>query len=124
MWAWQGGEGLHFSAFSLYIYSAPDMPNFLSQYPMAAGTDYAQQTLASNAIDNEIIRENDYNTIRRVVCYDQPIYDDVHLEDDEWLGLKLGVERSSSPTNVRLMYDEAAILILDNDGGLYTYRAS
>ena len=53
MWAWQGGEGLHFSAFSLYIYSAPDMPNFLSQYPMAAGTDYAQQTLASNAIDNE-----------------------------------------------------------------------
>ena len=82
---------------------------------MLSGTDYAQQTRAINAIDDETIRENDFNEIRRIVCYDQSIYDDIQLEDDEWLGLTLSVDRASVITNVRPMYDQATIMIQDND---------
>ena len=90
------------------------MPNFLGIYPMAPMTDYAQQTVGVNAIDEETITE-----LTRIVCYDQPIYDDTLVEGDEWLGLTLDVDRSSVLTNVRLMYDQAAILIRDNDSRFY-----
>ena len=90
------------------------MPNFLGIYSLASMTDYAQQTVAVNAIDDETITE-----LMRIVCYDQPIYEDMHPEGDEWLGLTLGVDRSSVLTNVQPMYDQAAILIQDNDGRLY-----
>ena len=83
------------------------MPNFLGLYPMAPGTDYAQQTWGVNTIDDETITE-----LMRIVCYDQPIYDDMRLEGDEWLGLTLGVDRSSVHTTVQ---PKAAILIQDND---------
>ena len=88
---------------------APDVPNFLGLYSMAPGTDYAQQTVGVNAIDDETITE-----LTRIVCYDQPIYDDTLVEGDEWLGLTLGVDRSSVSTNVRPMYDQAAILIRES----------
>ena len=78
---------------------------------MSDGSDYAQQTIAINAIDDETITE-----LMRIVCYNQSIYDDIRLEDDEWLGLTLSVDRTSVRTNIRPMYDQAAILIQDNDG--------
>ena len=93
--------------FKFSISPAPDVPNFLGLYSMAPGTDYAQQTLGVNAIDDE--------TITELVCYDQPIYEDDYVEGDEWLGLTLGVDRSSVLTTVRPMYDQAAILIIDDD---------
>ena len=77
---------------------------------MAAGTDYAQQTVGVNAIDDERITEQ-----TRIVCYDQPIYGDSQLEGNEWLGLTLSVDRASVITHVRPMYDQAAILIVDDD---------
>ena len=83
---------------------------------MAPLTDYAQQTIGTNAIDDETIRENELNEIRRIVCYDQPIYDDMDSEGDEWLGLTLSVDRATVLTIVRPMHDQAAILIQDNDG--------
>ena len=82
---------------------------------MAPLTDYAQQTIGTNAIDGRRIRENEPNEIRRIVCYDQPIYDDECLEEDEWLGLTLGVDDATVLTVVQPMYDQAAILIQDND---------
>ena len=85
------------------------MPNFLGLYPMAPMTDYAQQTVAVNAIDDETITE-----LTRIVCYDQPIYDDTLVESDEWLGLTLGVDRASVLTKVRPLYDQAAILIRES----------
>ena len=97
-------------AVSDVLYIAPDVPNFLGLYLMATGTDYAEQTVGINAIDDETITE-----LMRIVCYDQPIYDDDCLEGDEWLGLTLGVDRSSVLTTVRALYDQAAILIQDND---------
>ena len=73
--------------------------------------DFAQQTSGVNAIDNQRIEEE-----MRIVCYDQPIYDDMRLEGDEWLGLTLSVDRTTIIlTNVQPMYDQAAILIQDND---------
>ena len=77
---------------------------------MLNGTDYVQQTVDVNAIDDEIITE-----LMRIVCYNQSIYNDLQLEDDEWLGLTLSVDRASVLTIVRPMYDQAAIQILDND---------
>ena len=85
------------------------MPNFLGLYPMAPMTDYAQQTVAVNAIDDETITE-----LTRIVCYDQPIYDDMRLEGDEWLGLTLDVDRAGVRTTVRHLYDQAAILIRES----------
>ena len=96
--------------------TAPDEPNFLSQYPMAEGTDFAQQTRVVNVIDDIIITE-----LRRIICYNQPIYDDPCLEPDEYAGLTLGVidendfDRTTVLTEVEPLYDQASILILDND---------
>ena len=73
-------------------------------------TDFSQQTVGVNEIDAEIILQE-----MRIVCYDQPIYEDMRVEGDEWLGLTLDVDRASVATTVRLMYDQAAILIQDND---------
>ena len=95
----------------LLILSAPDPPNDFDQYLMSFGTDYAEQTMFLNAIDDETITE-----LMRIVCYDQPIYDDTLVEGSEWFGLTLNADTSSILTKVRPNYDQAAILILDNDG--------
>ena len=83
---------------------------------MAEGTDFAQQTRAFNVIDNTIITEE-----RKIICYNQPIYDDPCVEPDEYAGLTLGVidendeDRTTILTILEPMYDQSAILILDND---------
>ena len=83
---------------------------------MAEGTEYSQQTRAVNVIDGIIITEE-----RRIICYNQPIYDDLFLEPDEYAGLTLGVidendeDRTTILTVVEPMYDQASILIVDND---------
>ena len=78
---------------------------------MADGTDFAQQTPATNVIDNTFITED-----MRVLCYNQPIYDDNCLELDEYAGLTLGVNTLTTVlTEVQPMYDQASILIVDND---------
>ena len=38
-----------------HSHPAPDTPNFLSQYQMIEGSDYAQQTVVINAIDDTLI---------------------------------------------------------------------
>ena len=82
---------------------------------MADGTDFAQQTLAVNVIDDIFIIQE-----RRVLCYNQLIYDDVRLEPNEYAGLTLGVLDNNNilttvVTKVKAMYDQASILIVDND---------
>ena len=81
---------------------------------MAEGTDFAQQTRAVNVIDDKIIGE-----LSRIICYNQSIYDDDSLERDEYAGLTLGVidfGQTTSLTIIEPMYDQAAVLIVDNDG--------
>ena len=95
---------------------APDEPYIFSRYPMAEGTDFAQQTRIVNVIDDIIISE-----LRRIICYNQPIYDDLCLEPDEYAGLTLGVidendeDQTTVTTTVEPYCDQTAILILDND---------
>ena len=100
---------LHSDLFS----PAPDPPDFLSRYAMIEGSDYAQQPHAVNIIDDTVITE-----LMRIVCYSQPIYDDLRLELDEYAGLSLGVkdnELTTVLTTVQPMYDQASILIVDDD---------
>ena len=96
---------------------APDPPNFLSQYLMVEGSDFAQQTRAINSIDDVLITQE-----TRTVCYNQPIYDDLRLEQHEYIGLTLGVGFSTtSLTLVDQTNNHASILILDNDSRFGTY---
>ena len=90
----------------------PDEPDFLSRYLMEEGTDFSQQTLFVNSIDDVFITQ-----LMRIVCYNQPIYEDLRLELDEYVGLTLGINEVGTTvrTLVRLIYDEASILIVDND---------
>ena len=102
----------------LSIPTAPDEPNIFSIYPMADGTDYAQQTPPVNVIDDTFITQE-----MRLICYNQPIYDDNCLELDEYAGLAFGVMDNNNYlttvfTNLEPMYDQASIVIVDNDSEL------
>ena len=82
-------------------------------------TDYEEQTSPfSSRISNTVI-----NATRRIICYDQPIYDDDRLEPIEYAGLELTanpenffINPSSVLTVVRPMYDDIVICIVDDDG--------
>ena len=93
----------------------PDPYNFVTRsYNMIPFSDYEQQQLFSNRIRNIGI-----NATRRLICYDQPIYDDVRLEVSEYFGLTLfndTVRSAIKRINIRPMYDQVAILIIDDDG--------
>ena len=89
---------------------APDPPNFLGMYFMAPGTDYEEPIRGINRIRDTVI-----NATRRIICYDQPIYNDLHLEASEYIGLTLAVRDSSIITEVKSLYDQAAIKIVDDD---------
>ena len=95
---------------------APDTPDFLSRYRML---DYAEQTFGVNAIDDQLI-----NATRRIICYNQPIYDDERLEVSEYAGLTLDVDDNLQFTTVRTevqdLYDFASIRILDDDSEFYS----
>ena len=77
-------------------------------------SDYEQQQRLSNHIRNVGI-----NATRRVICYNQVIYNDTRLEVAEYFGMTLTVQAmppTTALTEVRPMYDQVAILILDDDG--------
>ena len=82
---------------------------------MIEGSDYAQQTRSVNAID-DIVK------LRRIVCYNQTIYDDSRVELDEYAGLTLDVGNYQPLTHSKYMYDQASILILDNDSKCLTLK--
>ena len=73
-------------------------------------TDYERQIRGINRIRNKVI-----NATRRVVCYNQPIYNDARVEPPEYIGLQLTVRDASVVAQVQPMYSNAAILIVDSD---------
>ena len=84
---------------------------------MIEGSDYAQQVDYINLIEDYLISEE-----MRIVCFNQTIYDDLHLEPNEFMGLTLGVRYyplTTVYTLVQPTYDEASILIVDNDSKFY-----
>ena len=99
----------------MILFSAPDVFDRREEiYPMAPLTDYEEQTRSRNLIRNVFI-----NATRRIICYDQLIYNDEGLELMEYVGLQLDVrEASVDLVQVQELYDNAAILILDDDSQL------
>lgn len=73
-------------------------------------TDYERQTRSVNRIRDKVI-----NATRRVVCYNQPIYNDARVELPEYIGLQLAVRDATVVTQVLPMYSNATILIVDSD---------
>ena len=71
--------------------------------------DYQQQLLGFNDLRGIQIRE-----IKRRICYNQTVYDDVQLETDEWTGLTLQIGSSTARTVTGI--DHTAIRIIDDDG--------
>ena len=94
--------------------SAPDYPNFLGIYSMAPMTDYEEQIRSINRIRNKVI-----SATSSVICYNQPIYDDMRLEVSEYAGLTLVVRDATIRTRVEAMYDQSCIKILDDDGEVH-----
>ena len=93
---------------------APDVFDPHVGYRKDPQTDYEEQTRSQNRIRNEVISAK-----RRVVCYDQPIYNDARLELMEYAGLQLDVrEATVDLVLVQEHYDNAAILIVDDDSQL------
>ena len=71
--------------------------------------DYQQQLLGFNDLRGIQIRE-----IKRRICYNQTVYDDVQLETDEWTGLTLQIGSSTARTVTGI--NHTAIRIIDDDG--------
>ena len=102
---------------TLFPSVAPDVTNtFTRMYPRLPMTDYEEQTIGIN-----LIRDTKITTTRRIICYNQTIYNDMRLEVAEYTGLGLVPNTLSSTvlTEVEPMYDESSILIIDDDGTLH-----
>ena len=54
----------------------------------------------------------------RVICYDQTIYSDTCVEEDECFSLTLIVQGDSSTVSVDLQRSNALIKIVDDDDGM------
>ena len=77
-----------------YYWQPQILPTFSVSYLISEGSDYAQQTYAVNIIDDILISE-----LRRTVCYNQTIYNDLRLEPQEYIGLTLGVKKTPVETS-------------------------
>ena len=81
---------------------------------MDEGADYIPHISGFNPIRDMVITET-----TRVICYNQTIYDDNHVEDDEFFSLTLTVQDGSALiTLVDTQLSSAVIKILDDDGEL------
>ena len=82
--------------YPFFVTTAPDESYLLSMYPMAEESDFAQQTVSVNDVDDFLITKE-----RRVICYSQPIYEDSHLEPDEF---SLAVAQNEQTTVFTTVY--------------------
>ena len=99
----------------MFLFSAGRLPPPFRPEPSPPfNEDYPQQLLGFNDLRNIQIRENTQNEIRRTICYNQTIYNDVRLEADEWTGLTLQIGPSTTTTVTGI--DHTAIGIIDDDG--------
>ena len=75
---------------------------------MLTRTDYEKQT---EHVNNYYISQD-----TRQSCYAQKIYDDLRLEKDEYVGLKLTLGNNTVPITIE--NDHIVIEIIDNDSEL------
>ena len=80
--------------------------------------DYPPPVQYFNPIKNMVITGT-----TRAICYNQTIYDDIRVEDNEFFSLTLIVQDGSAmKTSVHSQLSNTFVWILDNDGTLFTVR--
>ena len=94
------------------IYSAaPDTPNrFNGNHPMAPRTDYEEETSRFSTI-----RDTDITEFKRMICYEQVVYDDLRLEKEEYVGLALVPDDLDTVVETEPLYNESVVIIIDDD---------
>ena len=94
----------------MFLFSAGRLPPpFVPEPSPPFDEDYPHQLLGFNDLRGIQILET-----RRRICYNQTVYDDVRLENDEWIGLTLQIGASTARTVTGI--DHTAIRIIDDDG--------
>ena len=95
-----------------FVFTAPDSLNAIGFYIMNPLADYPPQIERFNVIMRMAIT----NTTR-VLCYNQTIYDDDRMEEDEFFSLTLTIQTGSAMTTVvDPQLSSAVIKIVDDDG--------
>ena len=88
----------------------PDPPDLRGNHHMEPMTDYEQETLFYSQIRGTSITND-----RRMICYDQVIYDDSCLELTEYVGLGLNEVGNLVDVDIEESYGDSAITIYDDD---------
>ena len=78
---------------------------------MIPGSDYEEETQSASTIRSTFIDD-----LRRQICYDQVIYDDLRLELTESAGLTLVPDDLDTFVVVQPFYHDSVFFIIDNDG--------
>ena len=83
----------------------------LNRHNMIPGSDYEEETRSASTIRSTFIDE-----LRRQICYDQVIYDDLRLELTESAGLTLVSDDPDVFVVVEPFYHDSVFFIIDDDG--------
>ena len=77
---------------------------------MAPRTDYEEETSKFSTIRGTFITEE-----RRMICYEQVVYDDLRLEKEEYVGLALIADDLDTVVETEPLYNESVVIIIDDD---------
>ena len=77
---------------------------------MAPKTDYEEETSRFSTIRDTFISE-----LRRMICYEQVVYDDLRLEREEYVGLALVPDDLDTVVETEPLYNESVVIIIDDD---------
>ena len=77
---------------------------------MAPRTDYEEETSRFSTIRDTFITE-----LRRMICYEQVVYDDLRLEKEEYVGLALVPDDLDTAVETEPLYNESVVIIIDDD---------
>ena len=93
---------------------APDPPvGIFNEHNLIPRSDYEEETRFASTIRSTFIEEE-----RRMICYNQVVYDDERLELTETSGLDLEPDDLDTQVEVEPSYGDSVILIIDNDSKL------
>ena len=97
------------------IHPAADTLDAVGVYLRNPSADYPPPVQYFNPIMNMVITGT-----TRAICYNQIIYDDIRVEEDEFFSLTLIVQDGSAlKTTVHSQLSSTFVWILDDDGALF-----
>ena len=82
---------------------------------MAPRTDYEEETPRFSTI-----RDTDITEVRRMICYEQVVYDDLRLEMEEYVGLALVPDDIDTVVETEPQYNESVVIIIDDDSKCFS----